>query len=116
MTQISIRTITPKDNKMLAKIIRETLTEFKANKPGTVFYDESTDHLCDVFKIDGSIYYVAETEGEILGGAGIYPTENLPEGVCELVKLYLTEKARGQGIGKLLMQKCIAAAIDFGYS
>lgn len=115
MQQILIRVITAKDNKMLAKIIRDTLTEFKANKPGTVFYDDTTDHLSDVFRMDGSIYFVAELEGEILGGAGIYPTENLPEGVCELVKLYLAENARGKGIGKILMEKCITAAIDFGY-
>ena len=100
---------------MLAKIIRETLTEFKANKPGTVFYDDTTDHLSEVFKMEGSIYFVAETGGEILGGAGIYPTENLPEGVCELVKLYLAENARGKGIGKILMEKCITAAVEFGY-
>ena len=115
MQQILLRVITPNDDKMLAKIIRETLTEFKANKPGTVFYDDTTDHLSDVFKMDCSIYFVAELEGEILGGAGIYPTENLPEGVCELVKLYLAENARGKGIGKILMQQCITAAIDFGY-
>jgi putative acetyltransferase len=115
MQQISIRVITPKDNKRLAKIIRETLTEFKANKPGTVFYDDTTDHLSEVFKMEGSIYFVAETGGEILGGAGIYPTENLPEGVCELVKLYLAENARGKGIGKILMEKCITAAVEFGY-
>ncbi len=111
-----IRTIKQEDNIALAKIIRDTLKEFNANKPGTVYYDDRTDHLFEEFsRAAGSIYYVAEYDGEIIGGAGIYPTENLPAGTCELVKLYLSSKARGQGLGKELMQKCIAAAKDLGY-
>ena len=115
MQDILIRTIEPGDDKPLATIIRDTLAEFKANKPGTVYFDETTDHLSDVFKTDGSIYFVAELDGEIMGGSGIYPTANLPEGTCELVKLYLSSKARGKGLGKILLHKCIAAAKELGY-
>lgn len=115
MQSLLIRTIIPTDDKILAKIIRDTLTEFKANKPGTVYFDETTDHLSEVFKAGRSIYFVAESEGAIIGGGGIYPTANLPEGTCELVKLYLSPKARGKGLGKLLVEKCIAAAKELGY-
>jgi putative acetyltransferase len=115
MNNILIRTILPKDNQALAKIIRDTLTEFKANKPGTVYFDKTTDNLYDVFKMKGSIYFVAELQGEMVGGSGIYPTANLPQGTCELVKLYLSAKSRGNGVGKLLLEKCITAARNFGY-
>ncbi|MGB4843358.1 MAG: GNAT family N-acetyltransferase [Ferruginibacter sp.] len=115
MTGIIIRTIRQDDNPVLATIIRNTLAEFKANKPGTVYYDETTDHLYEVFKADKSIYFVAEQNGKISGGAGIYPTVNLDEGTCELVKLYLSPDGRGKGIGKLLMEKCISAAKEMGY-
>ena len=115
MQDFLIRTIQPGDDKVLATIIRDTLAEFKANKPGTVYFDETTDHLSDVFKASGSIYFVAELNEEIMGGSGIYPTANLPEGTCELVKLYLSSKARGRGLGKTLLQKCIAAAKELGY-
>jgi putative acetyltransferase len=115
MQEYIIRTIEPGDNKALAKIIRDTLTEFKANKPGTVFFDETTDHLSDVFKMTGSIYFVVELAGTILGGGGIYPTKKLEAGTCELVKLYLSSAARGKGVGKLLMEKCIATARELGY-
>ena len=116
MHNLLIRTIQPGDNKALAKIIRDTLTEFKANKPGTVYFDHTTDHLSDVFKAKGSIYFVAEWDGVILGGGGIYPTQNLPTGTCELVKLYLSAKARGKGLGNVLLGKCIDAAIALGYN
>ncbi|WP_462218961.1 GNAT family N-acetyltransferase [Ferruginibacter sp.] len=115
MSTIIIRTILPEDNKTLAKIIRNSLEEFKANKPGTVYFDESTDNLSEVFKTPNSIYFVAEADGVLLGGGGIYPTQNLPAGTCELVKLYLSNAARGKGIGKLLMEKCFTAAKDLGY-
>ena len=49
MNLFSIRKIEPTDNNALAKIIRDALTEFKANKPGTVYFDDSTDHLFELF-------------------------------------------------------------------
>ena len=116
MEELFIRNIEPGDNKALATIIRDTLTEFKANKPGTVYFDDRTDHLSEEFKMAGSIYYVAIYQDAIIGGAGIYPTENLPADTCELVKFYLSTTARGKGIGKILLQKCIAAAKDLGYT
>jgi len=48
-----IRTIEQADNITLAKIIRDTLKEFNANKPGTVYFDERTDHLFEEFRIPG---------------------------------------------------------------
>src|SRR5882762_9228815 len=102
MSDLIIRKIEPGDNAALAKIIRDTLAEFKANKPNTVYYDDRTDHLF-------------EENGIIIGGSGIYPTQNLPEGTCELVKLYLSPAARGKGIGKLLLEKSLAAAKAMGY-
>ncbi len=114
-TPIKVRQIIPADNKSLASIIRKSLEEFGAAKPGTVYYDETTDHLSDVFTVKGSVYFVLLQNEEVLGGAGIYPTANLPAHTCELVKLYISPKARGLGLGKMLMQECEAAALSAGY-
>ncbi len=78
MLNITIRKIQPTDNSHLATIVRSALAEFGANKSGTVFYDETTDHLCELFQEPGSMYYVAEQEGQILGGGGIYPSKVYP--------------------------------------
>lgn len=115
MALITIRNIQPFDNAVLAKIIRNALEEFKANKPGTVYFDDTTDNLSDVFTAAKSMYFIAEENGMTLGGGGIYPTQNLPDDTCELVKLYLSHTARGKGTGKLLMQKCFTAATELGY-
>jgi putative acetyltransferase len=116
MQSLHIRTIAPGDDRALARIIRDTLAEFGANKPGTVYYDDTTDHLWEVFKKEKSIYFVAELDGAIVGGSGVYPTAGLPPGTCELVKFYLAPVARGKGIGRLLLDKCTAAAKELGYS
>jgi putative acetyltransferase len=115
LTDIQIRTIEPRDNAALARVIRTTLAEFGANKPGTVYYDETTDHLSDMFQVPGSVYYVAEYKGEIVGGGGIYPTQGLPEGTCELVKMYLLPEVRGIGLGSILIQKSLDFARTAGY-
>ena len=45
--EITIRNIRPEDNPHLANIVRTTLAEFGANKPGTVYFDPTTDALYD---------------------------------------------------------------------
>ena len=110
-----IRKIAPKDNVQMANIIRNSLLEFNAAKPGTVFYDETTDNLSQVFKTKRSGYYVIEINGEIIGGGGFYPTEGLPENVCELVKMYISKDFRRGGRGSKLLRKCMDAAAKQGY-
>ncbi|MEO7263414.1 MAG: GNAT family N-acetyltransferase [Ferruginibacter sp.] len=111
-----LRTIKVSDNIRLAEIIRQSLLEFNAAKPGTVYYDPTTDHLTKLFTKAASRFYVLEIEGILVGGAGIYPTDNLPSGTCELVKFYIDSSARGKGYGKLLLHACETAARELGYS
>ncbi len=113
---INIRPIAPNDNINLAKVIRAALTEFGANKPGTVYFDPTTDALFELFRTPGSYYFVATINDELVGGCGIFPTENLPNNTCELVKLYLHKDARGSGLGKLLMEKSLQWAKKNGYT
>ncbi|MCF2446430.1 GNAT family N-acetyltransferase [Dyadobacter sp. CY345] len=113
---IEITEIDQNDNFELALIIRNTLKEFNADKPGTVYYDESTDHLSDLFMVKNSKYFVAKSDGKLLGGAGIFPTDGLPDDTLELVKMYLIPEARGIGLGKTLIEKCIAEAKNQGFS
>ena len=96
-------------------MVRTTLTEFGANKPGTVFFDPTTDDLFSLFKKTGSVYYVALNNNKVVGGGGIYPTDGLPADTCELVKMYLLPQARGIGLGKKLIDKCLDFAKEAGY-
>jgi len=112
---MEIRPIESKDNEALSKVIRTALAEFGANKPGTVYFDPTTDALFELFRTPRSYYYVAVENDKVVGGCGIFPTENLPDGTCELVKLYVAREARGIGLGKQLMEKSMSWAKDNGY-
>jgi putative acetyltransferase len=113
---LTIRPIEERDNPVLANVVRDTLTEFGANRPGTVYYDETTDALYQLFNSKPrALYYVAEINGEVVGGGGLFPTDGLPENTCELVKMYLLAPARGKGLGKLLIEKIIEEAKNLGY-
>ena len=112
---VTLRTIEEKDNGEIAAVIRSVFREFKIDKPGTVYYDPTTDDLYSLFKKPGCIYWIAEEDAKIIGGCGIYPTPGLPEGCAELVKLYLLPDQRGKGIGRMLMEKSFESAIIFGY-
>lgn len=112
---ITLRSIQPSDNAVLSSIVKGTLAEFGANHPGTVYYDATTDTLYEVFQAPRSYYFVAEKDGQVAGGGGIYPTDGLPEDTCELVKMYLLPAARGTGLGRTLIEKCIAKAKELGY-
>ena len=114
--KISLLKIQPEHNEALAKIIRNTLTEFNAAKPGTVFFDPTTDDLFQLFKTPRSYYYTAFLDDKIVGGCGIFPTGGLPDGMCELVKIYLLPEARGIGLGKKLIKICCEKAVELGYS
>ena len=113
--ELIIRKIQPKDNPFIAKIIRTALEEYDQAKPGTVYTDPSTDELYETFSGNPkSTYFIAELNEKAIGGCGIYPTKNLPEGYAELVKIYLNSEFRGKGIGKQLMNKSIAYAKEQG--
>jgi putative acetyltransferase len=114
-SQVTIRSIIQSDNVTIATIIRKTLKEFGADLPGTVYYDDTTDDLFNLFKMPRSAYFIATVENEIVGGAGIFPSAGLEEDTCELVKMYLTTTARGKGIASSLIGKCIEKAKKFGF-
>jgi putative acetyltransferase len=114
---VTIRPIGASDNAKIALIIRASLVEFGANKPGTVYYDETTDHLYELFQNQQRCaYFIAEEDGEILGGAGYFHSEGLDQNTCELVKMYLSKSSRGKGLGKQMIAHCMSEARSNGFS
>ena len=112
---IIFRQIEERDNKEIAELIRTVFREFNIHRPGTVYYDHTTDNLFGLFSTSGSEYLIAEEDGIIIGGCGVYPTPGLPEGCAELVKFYLSATQRGKGIGWKLLEKSFDYAKKSGY-
>ncbi len=115
MNEINIREIQLADNAIIASIIRNTLSEFGANRPGTVYFDTTTDALFELFQKRGAGYFVATLNNQVVGGAGIYPTDGLPADTCELVKMYLLPEVRSKGLGRTLIEKNLNFAREAGY-
>jgi putative acetyltransferase len=116
VNQITYRKIQQEDNPFMANVIRKALEEFGVARPGTVYTDPTTDALFELFKRPKSIYWIAEQNARIVGGCGIFPTEGLPEGYAELVKLYVAAEFRNAGFGHALMERSILSAEQFGYT
>jgi putative acetyltransferase len=112
---IRLRKISKCDNAAIAGLIRTVFREFGIDRPGTVYYDPTTDDLFSLFSEDGSVYWIAEYEGRMAGGCGVFPTPGLPEGCAELVKLYLLPEYRGRGLGRMLLEKSFESARNLGY-
>jgi len=112
---VTFRHLEKKDNKEIAELIRSVFREFGVARPGTVYFDPTTDDLYTLFSRSRSVYWIAEDDGKIIGGCGIYPTQNLPEGCGEVVKLYLNSSYRKLGIGRKLLEMSIESAKGMGY-
>ncbi len=113
--KITFRQIEEKDNNKIAELIRTVFRELNIARPGTVYFDPTTDNLFGLFTTPGSEYWIAEEEGAMVGGCGVFPTPGLPEGCAELVKFYLAARHRGKGIGWQLMEKTFESSRKLGY-
>lgn len=113
--EISYRAIEQADNIEVASLIREVLTEFGVNQPGTVFTDPTTDTLFELFQQENAYFWLAIVGQEIIGTCGIFPTKGLPNGCIELVKFYIKSTYRGKGLGKKLMEISLDKAREIGF-
>lgn len=112
---IEIREIGSDDNLEIAKLIRSVLEDFGVPKVGTAYADKSLDTMYEAYGKEKSVYYVVADDGKVLGGAGIAKLDNYDGNVCELQKMYFLKTARGKGLGSMMLDKCLKAAIEFGF-
>lgn len=112
----TIREIRKEDDAAVATVIRSVLIEHNVPKVGTAYADASLDCMHATYNLPGSVYYVVEKDGRIIGGAGIAPLANGPADTCELQKMYFLPEARGTGAGSLMMEKCLDFAKATGYA
>jgi len=116
MEDFIIREIKPADNLAIAQVIRAVFYELGVPKIGTAYEDKATDEMFENFDKPTSVYYVVEHNNKIVGGAGIAKLDNFEGNICELQKMYFAPIARGKGIGKKLINSCLAKAKVVGFA
>jgi putative acetyltransferase len=112
---IVIREIRPEDNPQIEAVIKGCFPEFKIPLKGTAYEDAETPFMYESYQGENEVYYVVANETQVFGGAGIKQLKDVNGHVCELQKMYFSPIIRGKGIGKLLIEKCLKAAKDFGF-
>ncbi|MBY0573789.1 MAG: GNAT family N-acetyltransferase, partial [Undibacterium sp.] len=116
MNDVIIREIQAGDNAKIAHVIRSVLKEFNVPKVGSAYADPCLDALYEHYQREVGHYFVVELDGEIVAGAGFAALAGADAGVCELQKMYMLSNARGLGLGKRLIQLCIAQAKKSAYT
>ena len=112
---IVIREIEPQDNAQLEQVIRACFHEFKIPLEGTAYSDAETPQMYESYQNENDVYFIIENNGDVLGGGGIKPLKDFNGEVCEIQKMYFSDKIRGKGYGRALFEKCMQAAKELGY-
>ena len=114
-TDPTIRNIRPEDDPMMERVLLEVLAEFDATGEGFSDQDEELRRMSSFYDGPNAAYFVAELNGQIVGGAGIGPLPGAESHMCELRKMYLLPAARGHGLGRRLLETCLDEARRIGY-
>jgi putative acetyltransferase len=110
----TIRSWQPDDRQAAAAVIRTALSEY-----GLGWESDGADR--DVLEVEeyyldsGGEFWVVEDQGEIVGTSAYYPYPHRGEKAVEIRKMYLAPKARGQGLGKYLLESLERSIFARGY-
>ena len=117
----TIRSWQPADRLVAAKVIEIALAEY-----GLGWEPNGADR--DVLAVEeyyldrGGEFWVVEEQGDIVGTSAYYPCsidaselDIRGEKAVEIRKMYLHTQARGQGLGKYLLEQLEQAIVDRGY-
>lgn len=115
MSTPNIRPIALADNPVVARIIRQVMTEFQCVGTGFSIEDPEVDDMYHAYANEQSAFYVIEHQGQVMGCGGFALLEGGKADTCELKKMYFLEGLRGLGMGGALVDLCIQEARERGF-
>ncbi len=77
------------------------------------FAGELEDIATQYGEPEGVLFLIFSKEKEAIGCFGV---RKFSAGICELKRMYLKDRFRGQGIGKRMMEEALSAATQLGYT
>jgi GNAT superfamily N-acetyltransferase len=127
---MSVRSFRPEDAEGVRRVIKAVYDEYQ-------FTWEPERYHSDLWKIEdlymnaSSHFWVAELDGEVVGCIGLKSFEAVPgepgsaeehqgkirvsAADCELTRLYVVKRARGQKLGIALTKACLDHAAETGH-
>lgn len=112
-----LRPIRHRDDDAVAAIIRTVMTEHGASGPGFAIHDAEVSAMTANYPGGDARYYVVEHAGTVLGGAGFARLQGTTRdaATCELRKMYFLPPARGQGLGRAMLELLLDEMRVTGY-
>jgi putative acetyltransferase len=108
-----IRSWEASDRVASAEIIHSVLAEYGLGwEPAGADRDVLEVETC--YLATGGEFWVIEKQGELVGTSAYYPVKRGNQAV-EIRKMYLLPIARGQGLGRFLLQKLESAIAQRGF-
>lgn len=95
--------------------VRQLMREYANALPFALDFQDFDDELATLpgrYSAPGGALLIGRVDGRIVGCVGI---RALGDTTCEMKRLYVSEPARGSGLGRLLAQASIAEARRLGY-
>lgn len=116
MANAEIRPIELGDDLAIAGVIRQVMPRYGAVGAGFAIHDPEVEAMHAAYSRPRTRYLVVEVDGRVVGGAGIAPLEGGDGSTCELKKMYFLDEARGQGLGRRMLEELLDAARALGFS
>ncbi len=117
MSAYELKLVEPQDNGELKSLILGVLDkEFGYTGSGYASGDSELNDMYSTYTKPTSGYFVVKREKKLYGGCGFAPLKGTTEKVCELQKMYLSQDARGCGLGEIVLRTCLDQAKKRGYS
>lgn len=115
---LRIRPIGPADDRAVAALIRDVMTEHGAVGEGFSIRDPEVDAMSAAYAAPDARYWVVVGADDAPVGCGGFArlAGTTPEdGVCELRKMYFRPAVRGRGMGRALLDLALREARATGY-
>jgi len=116
MNALKIRPIVRADDESVARLIRTVMPEFGACGPGFAITDPEVDTMSEAYRGPRSAYFVVVDGERIVGAGGIAQLVGGDPETCELRKMYFYREARGRGVGRSLLLRCLDEARRLGFA
>lgn len=112
MSDYQLRSATNADSPAIKELVFAALREYRLQPDPDGTDADLNDIETNYLGSGGCFDVLVDSRGNIVGSVGLYPIE---QATCELRKMYLSRRVRGQGLGRRLMEHALARAKEIGF-